>query len=147
VPSNTEGKQADQELVDLQRALLSGPTTGVPATADPEARKAYLGRRAEQREAYGQFEATSEIYDPDGSALIFNPGAAVPVEHVERFGLEETGMVRRVASPELARRGMRSDRQDPEAAEPRTITDSLNESAPAIDSSADKSGRTRRTDK
>jgi hypothetical protein len=124
-------------MIELQRALLSGPTTGVAATGDPEARKAYQSRRAAQREAYGQFEAIGDIYDPDGSALIFTAGSPVPVEHVERFELEATGHVKRVATPDLARRGMRSDRGDaPAEGEPRTITDSVDESGTAVDTSA-----------
>lgn len=137
MPSST-GKAADQELVDLQRALLSGPTTGVAATGDPEARKAYLSRRALQREAYGQFVAKTEIYDPDGSALIFAPGSPVPLEHVERFGLVEADMVERVASPELARKGMRFEESgDEQAPEPRTIGNAVDESAGAVDATAD----------
>lgn len=137
MPSNTGGKAAaDQEMIELQRALLSAPTTGVPATGDPEARKAYLGRRAAQREAYGQFVANQEIYDPDGSALIFAAGMPVPLEHVERFGLEETGMVDRIASPELARKGARFG-EDEQPAEPRTIAASVAESATAVDTSAE----------
>lgn len=138
MPSNTS--KGDQELVDLQRALLSGPTSGVAAAGDPAARKAYLSRRAEQREAYGQFVATGDIFDPDGSALIFTVGQPVPLEHVERFDLEALNMVERVATPALARRGMRSDQSEPEAAEPRTITDSAEESGAAVDASADNTG-------
>lgn len=138
MPSNTKGSAADQELIELQRALLSSPTTGVPATGDPEARKAYLGRRAAQREHYGQFVAASDIFDPDGSALIYTAGSAVHLEHVERWGLEETGMVERVASPELARRGARFEPGDDAGSEPRTIGDSVDENAGAVDASADK---------
>ena len=148
MPSKTGKGPADQELAELQRALLSAPTTGVAASGDPEVRKAYLGRRAAQREAYGQFVATGDICDPDGSALIVTAGQPVPLEHVERFDLEVLNMVERVATPELARRGMRSERPDSEAPEPRTIADATEESATAVDPTVDNaSGRARRSGK
>jgi hypothetical protein len=95
----------DQELVELQRALLTAPTVDVPHNeADQETVRAFMQRRAAQREAYGQFKANSDIYDPMGGTLVFTPGMPVPLEHVEMWGLEETGLVERVATPAEARK-------------------------------------------
>jgi hypothetical protein len=138
VPSNTS--KGDQELIELQRALLTGPTTGVPAAGgDPEVRKTYRARRVAQREAYGQFVANSEIYDPDGSALIFAAGQPVPVEHVERLELEAMGLVNRVASPELARKGLRHD--NAKDAEPVTEPAGNDGGGDAADGSDSTSGK------
>ncbi len=104
--TSTSKKNNDQELVDLQRAMLSGPTVGVPhAEGNTDTVRAYLARRAEQREVYGQFVATEDIYEPGGSALTFTNGMPVPIEHVEKWDLETAGMVERVASQDDARRG------------------------------------------
>jgi hypothetical protein len=106
VASTSKKSSPDQELVELQRALLSGPTTDVPhAETDPDVTRAFLKRRADQREAYGQFVAESEIYDPMGNSLVFTKGMQVPVEHVEKWDLEATGHVSRVATAEEARKG------------------------------------------
>lgn len=101
--ASTKGKGNDQELVELQRALLSGPTVDVPYT-DPVTKESYAKRRAAQREAYGQFVAIEDITDPEGNSLVFTRGMQVPVEHVEKWLLEDTGKVERVASPEEARK-------------------------------------------
>jgi len=93
----------------MQRALLSGPTVGLPHNeGDPEVKRAFLSRREAQREAYGQFVAEEDVYDPDGIGLVFSAGMQVPVEHVEKWDLEAHGKVKRVASAEEARRGFRS---------------------------------------
>lgn len=102
--STSKGKD-DQESVEARRDLLSGPTVGTPhAEANPEAARSFMQRRAAQREAYGQFVAEEDIYDPDGNALVFTAGMQVPVEHVEKWELEDVGKVRRVATPEEARK-------------------------------------------
>jgi hypothetical protein len=99
---------ADQELVELQHALLSGPTTDVPyAESNPDVVKTFVERRAAQREAYGQYVAEEDIFDPMGNSLVFTTGMQVPVEHVEMWDLEALGKVRRVASPDEARRSFR----------------------------------------
>lgn len=104
--STSKKSNADQELVELQRALLSGPTTDVPhAEPDEDVTRAFMERRAAQREAYGQFVAESDIFDPIGNSPVFTKGQQVPTEHVEKWDLEATGMVRRVATAEEARRG------------------------------------------
>lgn len=96
---------ADQELVDMQRALLTGPTADIPhAETDLDVVRAFIKRRADQREAYGQFTATADIYDPMGNSKVFTKDMQVPVEHVEMWDLEATGLVQRVATPEQARR-------------------------------------------
>jgi hypothetical protein len=100
----------DQELVELQRALLSGPTTGLPL-ADPETRKTVADRRAAQMEAYGQYVANQQIFHPDDNILAFDAGHPVPLEHVEKWRLEETGHVDRVATAEEARAGRRSEKK------------------------------------
>lgn len=89
------------------RALLSGPAVGVPQHADEETRKTFTDRRMGQREAYGQFVADGPIYWPGTGILVFAEGQQVPVEHVEKWMLEDAGMVHRVASPMLARAGRR----------------------------------------
>ena len=96
----------DQELVELQRALLTAPTVDVPhQEADDETVRAFMKRRAAQREAYGQFTANSDIYDPMGGTLVFTPGMPVPLEHVEKWDLESAGVVNRVATADEARKG------------------------------------------
>lgn len=101
--STSKSKGNDQELVELQRALLSGPTVDVPY-ADEATKQTYAERRAAQREAYGQFRAIEDITDPEGNSLVFTAGMQVPVEHVEKWLLEDTGKVERVATPEEARK-------------------------------------------
>jgi hypothetical protein len=103
VASTSKSKGSDQELVEMQRAMLSGPTVGVPY-ADEATKQSYAERRAAQREAYGQFRAVENIHDPEGNSLVFTAGMQVPVEHVEKWLLEETGKVERVASAEDARK-------------------------------------------
>lgn len=104
--------KGDQELVELQKALLSGPTADVPfGETDPVVRQTFADRRAAQREAYGQFVATQEIYDPDGTILAFAPDHPVPVEHVEKWDLERTGHVVRVATADEARAGRRTEKK------------------------------------
>jgi hypothetical protein len=92
---------------ELARALVSGPAVGVPQHADEETRTTFLDRRMAQREAYGQFIATSPIYWPGTGILVFNTGNPVPMEHVEKWLLEEAGVVQRIASPRLAAAGAR----------------------------------------
>jgi hypothetical protein len=108
--SKPKSGAGDQELIELQKALLSGPTTDVPyAESNPDVVKTFLDRRAAQREAYGQFVAEEDIYDPMGNSKVFTTGMQVPLEHVEMWDLEATGKVKRVASPEEARRNFRPD--------------------------------------
>lgn len=114
----------------MQRALLSGPTVDVPhSETDPEVHRAYVDRRAAQREAYGQFVAAEDVYDPDGVGLVFAAGMQVPMEHVEKWDLGTYGKVRRVATAEEARRGFRSPDIGPgslipdSGAKPPTATD------------------------
>jgi hypothetical protein len=107
VAEKKQRSAADEELIELQRQVLSSPGVGVPRGVDEDGIVRWQERRAAQREAYGQFVAADSIYI--GNALAFAPGMAVPVEHVERFNLEATGQVERVATPELARAGRRSD--------------------------------------
>lgn len=103
----TSNKRPDQELVELQ-ALLTGPTVDTPHNEpDPEARKSFIARRMEQREAYGQFVAAQDIFDPMGNTLAFAAGHPVPIEHVEKWLLEDAGLVTRVATPEEARKVVR----------------------------------------
>lgn len=92
---------------ELLRALVSGPAVGVPHHADEQTRETFTERRMLQREAYGQFVADGPIYWPGTGILVFTEGMPVPVEHVEKWLLEEAGMVHRVASPRLARAGAR----------------------------------------
>ncbi len=99
----------DESEREQLRALLSGPAVGVPQTADPATRETFQSRRMDQLEAYGQFVAISPIYWPGTGTLVFNEGSQVPVEHVEKWLLEEAGLVQRVASPRLARAGRRFD--------------------------------------
>lgn len=104
--STSKKSGSDQELVELQKALLSGPTTDLPHNEpDPDVTRAFMQRRADQRVAYGQFVAESDIFDPMGNSLVFTKDMQVPVEHVEKWDLEATGMVRRVATADEARRG------------------------------------------
>lgn len=107
VASTSKQKSAaDQELVELQKALLSGPTTDIPhGEPDQEVVRAFIKRRADQREAYGQFVANEHIYDPMGNTLAFTKGMQVPIEHVEKWDLESTGHVTRTATAEEARKG------------------------------------------
>jgi hypothetical protein len=51
-----------------------------------------MARRAAQLEEYGKWVATEQIVF--GNAVAFNEGDAVPVGHVERFSLEEKGLVK-----------------------------------------------------
>ena len=99
----------DESEREQLRALLSGPAVGMPQAADEDTRATYQSRRLDQMEAYGQFIAEAEIYVPGTSTLAFVTGAQVPIEHVEKWDLELAGMVRRVASPRLARAGRRFD--------------------------------------
>lgn len=92
---------------ELLRSVLSSPAVGVPHTADEQARKTFADRRRDQAEAYGQFVAKGPIYWPGTGTLVFNTGAAVPIEHVEKWDLELADVVERVATPELARAGRR----------------------------------------
>jgi hypothetical protein len=80
-------------------ARLAAPQQGVATPAGTEATnaellEAYEKRRAEQREEYGQYVATQDIYV--GNALAFVNGQAVPKGHVERFGYLDAGVVRQV---------------------------------------------------
>ncbi len=92
---------------ELMRALLSGPAVGVPHAADEATRETFSERRMGQREAYGQFVATGDIYWPGTGTLVFTEGMQVPIEHVEKWLLEDADLVQRVASPRLARAGAR----------------------------------------
>lgn len=100
---------ADQELMDLQRAMsvqgtaVAGLPSGASVAEDPEAVAAWEARRAAQREAYGQYVAAGPIYI--GNCLAFNTGQPVPLEHVLTYDLEAREQVNRIASPELARAG------------------------------------------
>jgi hypothetical protein len=97
---------ADRELLDLQRSVLTSPQgglIGVNEQVTPQAIRRFEQRQAAQREAYGQFVANSPIFY--GNAQVFAPGAQVPLEHVLRFNLEELEMVDRIATPEMARMG------------------------------------------
>lgn len=108
--SKPKSGAGDQELVEMQRALLSGPTTDIPhAEGDQDAVRTFLDRRAAQREAYGQFVAEEDIFHPMGNSLVFTQGMQVPLEHVEMWDLEALGKVRRVATAEEARRNYRPD--------------------------------------
>lgn len=99
-------KRTDDEQ-ELLRALVSGPAVGVPQHADEETRRTHHDRRMAQREAYGQWVADSDIYWPGTAILVFTQGMPVPVEHVEKWELEDAGLVHRVASAQLARAGRR----------------------------------------
>ncbi len=100
-------KAGDQEIAELT-ALLSGPTVDTPHNeTNPEVRQTFMERRMAQREAYGQFTAAVDIYDPAGDIVVFTAGQAVPVEHVEKWHLEDAGMVQRVATPDEARKVFR----------------------------------------
>jgi|ERR1041384_6506533 hypothetical protein len=103
VAEQSSTQHGEEEL----RALLSAPAVGVPQHADEKTRETHQNRRMDQREAYGQFVADGEIYWPGTGILVFTEGMQVPVEHVEKWLLEEAGMVHRVASPRLARAGAR----------------------------------------
>lgn len=85
--------------------LLSAPAVGVPHAADEQTRQTYIERQLAQRETYGQFRATGPIYVPGTGTLAFNKDQQVPMEHVEKWELEEAGLVKRVATPEHARAG------------------------------------------
>lgn len=50
---------------------------------------------------YGTWVAIRPI--PMGSALAFNPGAQVPVSHVERFQLDKQGLVAKAGTKEARR--------------------------------------------
>jgi hypothetical protein len=102
--ADPQGGADEQELL---RALVSGPAVGVPQHADEQTRKTFQDRRMGQREAYGQFVADGDIYWPGTGTLVFTQGMAVPMEHVEKWLLEEAGLVHRVASPRLAAAGRR----------------------------------------
>lgn len=102
-----EQKQRTDDEQELLRALVSGPAVGVPQHADEETRRTHQDRRMAQLEAYGQWIATSKIFWPGTSILVFSKGMQVPVEHVEMWELETAGVVQRVASPKLARVGRR----------------------------------------
>ncbi len=106
-----ENSTTDDER-ELMRALVSGPAIGVPQTADAATRETFTDRRMAQREAYGQFVAKGDIYWPGTGTLVFTEGMAVPVEHVEKWLLEDADLVQRVASPRLARAGARFPASD-----------------------------------
>lgn len=91
---------------ELLQALLSAPAVGTPHAADDETRETWLQRRHDQAEAYGQFLANGPIYVPGTGTLAFTTDAQVPIEHVEKWHLEDAGLVRRVAQPAEARRGV-----------------------------------------
>lgn len=98
----------DSGRADELRMLLSAPAVGVPhGSATEEERTTFAERRLAQREAYGQWQATGPIYWPGTAILCYDTGAQVDVEAVERWQLDEAGVVERVASPELARFGRR----------------------------------------
>jgi hypothetical protein len=106
--TSNKGQSADQELVELQHALLTSPTVDAPHNEpNPEVRETFMQRRVAQREAYGQFVAIEDVYDPDGNIVVFTKGQAVPIEHVEKWQLEDVGMVTRVASADEARTAFR----------------------------------------
>lgn len=104
-----EQNTRDESEREQLRMLLSGPAVGMPQAADTEARQAHQNRHLDQLEAYGQFVAVGPIYWPGTGTLVFNTGAQVPIEHVEKWDLELAGLVQRVASPRLARAGRRFD--------------------------------------
>lgn len=104
-----KGERTDEER-ELLRALVSSPAIGVPHGASDEDRQTYAERRLQQQEAYGQFVAKGPIYWPGTGILVFATGQSVPLEHVEKWELEEADVVERVATPELARAGRRSPR-------------------------------------
>jgi hypothetical protein len=106
-PVVAESKSMTDDERELARALVSGPAVGVPQHADEQTRQTFLDRRMQQREAYGQFVADGPIYWPGTGILVFTEGMPVPVEHVEKWLLEEAGMVHRIASPRLAAAGAR----------------------------------------
>lgn len=86
-------------------ALLSAPQPTVARTAattqsNEELLVAHEERRRAQRVEWGQWVATGEIHI--GNALAFVAEQPVPDGHVQKFKLEEAGLVRRVASPEQA---------------------------------------------
>lgn len=115
-----EHENKDQEAL---RMLLGGPTAAAhvpPAGVDEAAKASYVERRMAQQEAYGQFEALSEIYVPGTGTLAFVTGAQVPIEHVEKWSLEDAGLVKRVASAKLARAGQRYAAETTEPAAPAT---------------------------
>jgi hypothetical protein len=111
-PAVAEQKQRTDDERELLRALVSGPAVGVPQHADAATRETFTERRMAQREAYGQFIADGPIYWPGTAILVFTEGQAVPIEHVEKWELEEAGMVHRVASAKLARAGRRFSAED-----------------------------------
>lgn len=88
-----------------------------PVGADiPEALR---DARADKLEEYGQFVATQQILV--GTALAYDEGHPVPVSNVKRFGYEDQRVVRRVASPENARRGL-TDEQAESGETPEPLT-------------------------
>jgi hypothetical protein len=101
--ADNKNNSDEQELL---RAVLSSPAVGVPHAADEETRQTFMDRRRDQAEAYGQFVAKGPIYWPGTGTLVFSTHAQVPIEHVEKWFLEEAGLVERVASPEAARHGV-----------------------------------------
>lgn len=102
-----EQKNRTDDEQELLRALVSAPAVGVPQHASEEVRQTFHDRRMAQREAYGQFVANAPIYWPGTGILVFTEGMPVPMEHVEKWDLEEAGFVNRVADPRLARAGRR----------------------------------------
>lgn len=106
-PAVAEPQNKTRDEQELLRALVSGPAVGVPQHADEQTRKTFQDRRMAQREAYGQFVADGDVYWPGTGILVFTQGMAVPVEHVEKWLLEDAGMVHRIASPRLAAAGAR----------------------------------------
>jgi hypothetical protein len=75
-------------------------------TPTPSSEEAARTRRADTLEEFGQFEAVQQIFH--GNALAFDVGHPVPVGNTEKYGYEKNNMVRRIATPEEARRGERS---------------------------------------
>jgi hypothetical protein len=108
-PAVAEQSTQDESEREQLRMLLSGPAVGMPQAADMGERETYQSRRLDQLEAYGQFVAKGPIYWPGTGTLVFNTGAQVPVEHVEKWDLELADLVQRVATPRLARAGRRFD--------------------------------------
>jgi hypothetical protein len=63
-------------------------------TADGYARRVSAEYAARQAVEWGTYIAARPLFI--GGVLAFNPGDAVPVSHVERFGWEQNGLVSRI---------------------------------------------------
>lgn len=115
--ATTRNTQADddQELAELQRQVLASPSVGLPKGADQATLRTFVERRRAQAEAYGQFVALGDIYEPFTQDKAFTAGMQVPIEHIEKWDLEAAKLVTRVASPELARKGLRFEGSEPDA--------------------------------